>query len=158
MIGLADDSEACRSLAQILQVSRGKGTFEETYRESFNSIAIGTADVSCLCVIKRGGFNEIYSITQDNPPILQDTQTPVGIGIGEIYIRPHLSRSSNVVDLNTAIDFGKTLIEYSARIEGSVGSPSQYGTDIGVIPINGKIYCKKLDPEIVPLDKILYRF
>ena len=62
-----------------------------------------------------------------------------------------------MINLETAVDFGKTLIEYSSRVDNKVGPPSQFGLFLAVAPLVGEIALTKLSPLSISLDKILYR-
>lgn len=161
VLGLSGNSEGSRLIAQLL--TNSKGPLPTGYVAAYQKFqALGPSpderEIEAICVTKENGFIETYKFTRS----LYNTVGPnfaLGIGSGEAIIRPQLSRATNTVDYATAVEFGKTLIQYASMVDNAVGSPSEYGFCLAVIPAQGDVSNRILPPpQYVGVDKMLYPF
>ncbi len=162
VIGLAaNSSEAAKAIAQSLNLPSNVSLTEQyglAYRKlSGYALRIEDKEIEALAIIKKTETIETYKFTRDIPELLSSTK-PTGIGSGASIIRPHLDQNTNMISLEVAIDFGKTLIEYASRVSGSVGPPSQFGFNLGIVPLSGSISLQTLGSQSVSIEKIMYNF
>jgi hypothetical protein len=161
IIGFSGSSEGSRSIAQDIILSQSGKTFIEQYTNSYRkyyhitTIDSKEKDIVSLCIVKTSDSIQSYKFTGE---IFNILQKPTGIGAGEHIIRPQLILNTSIVSFETALEFGKALIEYASMVSTEVGSPSQLGFCLGVVQFDGKIINQVLDPEQVSIDKMLYRF
>jgi hypothetical protein len=163
VIGFAGSSEGSRFICQKLREQTGGSQFTEMYVEGYRSLyqkalTPEERDIEALCILKTGNLLiEQYKFTRDIPERL-DPNSVKGIGEGELVIRPQLNYNTNGTNLETAIFFGKVLIEYSSRVVSSVGPPAQFGFCLATVPLTGVVTFQVLPPEQVPIERLLYRF
>lgn len=164
VIGLAGSSEGSRLVAQTLidTPSTSTKTIDELFVDAYQVLskrATSTNDreISALCSVRLGETIRPYKFTNTIPEYMSGAK-PVAIGSGAAFIQPQLDVITTSVPLDTAIAYGKTLIEYVSRATKDVGSPSQFGTALGIVPNAGQISVSTTPREIVSLDKVLYKF
>jgi hypothetical protein len=163
IIGLSGSSEGTRSIAQELIDTQNEKPFVaqyiDSYRKFFHMVTMDTKEkiVEALIIIKSLDSIQPYKFIGEIQNLL-NLQNPSGIGTGEHIIRPQLVQNTNIVTFEMALEFGKTLIEYASRVSLDVGSPTQFGFCLGVVPFNGEIINQVLEPQQVTIDKMLYRF
>jgi hypothetical protein len=158
VVGFAGPSEGSRLVAQTLPSIRSP--LPDRYITAYDKLrAMGTLDtdrdIVALCISKVGGIIEAFKFTRNICNSVQPN-VPTGIGTGEAFIRPQLSQPTNTLNYEDALKFGKTLIEYSSRIDSQVGPPAQLGFCLATIPVEGNSFVQILAPETVSISDMLY--
>lgn len=136
--------------------------FVEQYRSAYQELSkyavnLKEMDIEALSVTKRNAIIESYKFTRALYNFLPPSR-PTGIGSGAHIIRPQLTRNTDAISLESAIDFGKTLIEYASRVDTTVGPPSQFDFCLATVTQYSDIFFQILGPQQVSIEKILYRF
>jgi len=162
VVGFSGSSEGSRMIAETLRANPSDQSFVEQYCAAYRNVCTRSLtaqerEIQALCIVKRIDSIESYRFTRDLYEFAV-SRRPIGIGSGEHIIRPQLARDTDSVNLETAIDFGKTLVEYASRVDSAVGPPSQFGFCLATVPLNEKVQVGTLAPQQVSLDKILYSF
>ena len=158
VIGFSGNSEASRFVAQSL--SKLSEPFPTRYVVAYQSLVSlhsieEEREIEALCVTRQNNKVQAYKFTRSlwNPVV---SQNPTGIGVGEYIIAPQIDRPTNHLNLRAAIDFGKALIQYASMVDTKVGPPSQYGFCSGSLAFQGKASLRRLPPENIPIDRMLY--
>jgi len=158
VIGFSGNSEASRFVAQSL--SKLDQAFPTRYAVAYQSLVSlhsieEEREIEALCVTRQDNIVQAYKFTRSVGNRVS-SQNPTGIGTGELIIRPQIDRPTNHLSLQAAIDFGKTLIQYASMVDINVGPPSQYGFCSGSVAFQGKASLRRLPPEAIPIDRMLY--
>jgi len=158
-IGFSGPSEGSRLVAQTLPSIHSPlpDRYTSAYDKLLDMRTLNSdREIEALCISKSGGIIEAFKFTRNIYNSVQPN-VPTGIGTGELFIRPQLSQPTNNLNYENALKFGKTLIEYSSRIDGRVGPPAQFGFCLATMPVQGEASVQILEPENVSISDMLYR-